>query len=181
MKEEKFKNKYRIKSTRHPEWDYNDDGMYYVIICTDNKICYFGNIINEEMKLNNIGEIVNKFWLEIPEHFKNVELDEYIIMPNHIHGIIIINNLDKREDYKPSPTDKLYSLSEIIRGFKTFSSKRINEIIKTHNKFKWQRSFHDHIIRNDKSLHNTREYIINNPITWEKDENNINIPVGTGL
>jgi len=94
MKEEKFKNKYRIKSTRHPEWDYNDDGMYYVIICTDNKICYFGNIINEEMKLNNIGEIVNKFWLEIPEHFKNVELDEYIIMPNHIHGIIFICNDD---------------------------------------------------------------------------------------
>ena len=102
-------------------------------------------------------------------------------MPNHIYGIIIIDNLNKRKGYKPSPIDKSYSLSEIIRGFKTFSSKQINRIIKTDNKFKWQRSFHDHIIRNDKSLYNIREYIINNPTTWEKDENNINIFVGTGL
>ena len=83
------------------------------------------------------------------------------------------DNVNKREGYKPSPTDKLYSLSEIIRGFKTFSSKQINKLIKTKNQFKWQRSFHDHIIRNDKSLNNIREYIINNPAIWEKDENNI--------
>ena len=104
-------------------------------------------------------------------------------MPNHIHGILIIDNLNKREGYKTSSTDKSYSLSEIIRGFKTFSSKQINQLKNDkptlqQNKFKWQRSFHDHIIRNDKSLHKIREYIINNPTTWEKDENNINIPVG---
>ncbi|MFH1857180.1 MAG: transposase [Candidatus Omnitrophota bacterium] len=169
------------KRNRLSNYDYSNNGYYYITICTDNRVEWLGNILDDQMTINPYGIICQQCWMDLPNHYNNLFLDAYIIMPNHIHGIIIINNLDKREDYKPSPTDKLYSLSEIIRGFKTFSSKRINEIIKTHNKFKWQRSFHDHIIRNDKSLHNTREYIINNPITWEKDENNINIPVGTGL
>ncbi|MFH1093942.1 MAG: transposase [Candidatus Omnitrophota bacterium] len=133
------------------------------------------------MAISVCGIICRECWLDLPNHYNNIIIDTFIIMPNHIHGILIIDDLNKREGYKPSPTDKSYLLSEIIRGFKTFSSKRINKIINKDNKFKWQRSFYDHIIRNDKSLYNIREYIANNSAMWEKDGNNINMLVGTGL
>ena len=136
--------------------DYTSNGYYYVTICTDNRKEWLGNIINDQMIINTYGIICQQCWANLPNHYNNLILDTYIIMPNHIHGTIIIDNLNKREGYKPSPTNKLYSLSEIIRGFKTFSSKQINKIIKPENKFKWQRSFHDHIIRNNKSLKNIR-------------------------
>ncbi len=84
--------RYKIhKQYRLPEYDYSQGGMYFITICTKGKIKYFGNIINEKMILNNIGAIVNKFWLEIPQHFKDIFLDEYIIMPDHLHGIIFID------------------------------------------------------------------------------------------
>lgn len=164
---------YTRRNNRLKEYDYTSNGYYYVTICTDGRREWLGNIMNGGMIINSYGTICQQCWMDLPNHYNNILLDAYIIMPNHIHGIIIIDNSNKREGCKPSPTDKSYSLSEIIRGFKTFSSKQINQIIKTHDKFKWQRSFHDHIVRNDKSLDNIREYIINNPATWEKDKNNI--------
>ncbi len=169
------------KNNRLKEYNYTSNGYYYVTICTNGRSKWLGNVINDEMIINSYGAICQQCWRDIPNHYNNLAIDTYIIMPNHIHGILIIGNVNKREGYKPSPTNKLHSLSEIIRGFKTFSSKQINKTIKTKNKFEWQRSFYDHIIRNDKSLNNIREYIINNPKAWEKDENNINISVGTGL
>lgn len=172
---------YTRRNNRLKGYSYTLNGYYYVTICTDRRIEWLGNIINYEMIINLYGTICQKCWVDLPNHYNNLDIDTFIIMPNHIHGILIIDNVYKREGYKPSPTDKLYSLSEIIRGFKTFSSKEINKIIKIKNKFKWQRSFYEHIIRNDKSMNNIREYIINNPSTWEKEKNNINIPVGTGL
>jgi len=87
---EKFKDKYRIQSTRMPGWDYSRGGKYYVTICTRNRVCYFGDVINGEMRLNEIGKIVNDFWLKIPEHFEDTYLDEHIVMPNHIHGIVVM-------------------------------------------------------------------------------------------
>ncbi|RKY36154.1 MAG: transposase, partial [Candidatus Omnitrophota bacterium] len=150
------------KQNRSTNYDYSNNGYYYVTICTDNRVEWLGNIANGQMAINPYGIICQQCWLDLPNYY-NIFLDSYIIMPNHFHGVLIIDNSNKREGYKPSPTDKLYSLSEIICGFKTFSSKQINKTIKINNKFKWQRSFHDHIIRNDKSLNNIREYIINNP------------------
>jgi REP element-mobilizing transposase RayT len=89
----KYKNKYRIATIRLKNYDYSQNGCYFVTICTKDKQKYFGNIENEKMVLNEIGEIVEKFWLEIPKHFPSVVLDEFVIMPNHVHGIIIINKL----------------------------------------------------------------------------------------
>ena len=88
-----FKNKYRIKSIRLKDWDYSSNGYYYITICTKNRECIFGNVVNGKMGLSQIGEIVQKYWCEIPRHFKNTFLDEYMIMPNHMHGIIIIENV----------------------------------------------------------------------------------------
>ncbi len=88
---DKYKNKYRISSTRLQNWNYSWNGKYFVTICTGNRHCYFGDIIDGEMNLSEIGKIADKYWAEIPEHFPFVLLDEYIIMPNHVHGIVVIN------------------------------------------------------------------------------------------
>lgn len=88
----KYKNKYRSTSTRLKHWDYSDNGWYFITICTQNKEHFFGEVIDGEMVLSQIGKIADKFWKEIPNHFKNVILDNHVIMPNHTHGIIIINN-----------------------------------------------------------------------------------------
>jgi putative transposase len=86
-----FRNKYRIESTRYRGYDYSSPGKYFITICTKNKIRYFGKIDNGKMILSETGQIAEKFWREIPDHFPNIKLDEFIIMPDHIHGILIIN------------------------------------------------------------------------------------------
>jgi hypothetical protein len=92
---DKFQNKYRIPSARAQWWDYGQNGAYFVTICTAHRECFFGNVVNGEMQLSEIGKIANNHWLEIPTHFPIVFLDAFVVMPNHVHGIIIIN---KQED-----------------------------------------------------------------------------------
>jgi putative transposase len=87
---EKFKNKYRIPSARLQNWDYGWNASYFLTICTQNRQCFFGDITNAEMELSEIGEIAHKYWNEIPAHFPFVKLDAFVVMPNHVHGIIII-------------------------------------------------------------------------------------------
>ena len=93
MENQLFQNKYRIKSTRLKHWDYSSCGAYYVTICTKGREYYFGEIINRKMILSKMGEIVKNFWMEIPKHYPNVKLDECVIMPDHMHGIIMIENI----------------------------------------------------------------------------------------
>lgn len=104
---EKYKNKYRIDSTRLKNWDYSWNGHYFITICTKDRQTFFGNIENGIMILNDIGKIAEKFWLEIPEHFDNVILDEFVIMPDHVHGILIIDNqsADTRQDKSDTTAD----------------------------------------------------------------------------
>ena len=188
------------KRNRMRWYDYSEDGWYFITICTKNRIEWLGKIKNDGMVLNDNGKIAKMCWLDIPNHYPNMYFDEWIIMPNHIHGIIVIENdivpaipipTPVGTGFKPVPTNvkpvptetepvptntktnpKSHGLSEIIRGFKTFSSRKINKLPDHDHKFQWQRSFYDHIIRNEKSLHNIREYIINNPIKWALDRNN---------
>ena len=167
--------KRKRKSIRLKEYDYSADGYYFVTISTANGVTYFGNVKNGEMVLNEYGNIVNTQWVQLPQHYWNTKLDEYVIMPDHIHGIIIIDN--NRAGYKPAPTHqhnvkKPYSLHEIIRGFKTFTSKNINTL-NTTILFRWQRSFYDRIIRNENELHKIRTYILKNPLNWEIERNTL--------
>ncbi|MFH1837883.1 MAG: transposase [Candidatus Kuenenbacteria bacterium] len=145
-------------------YNYSQNGWYFVTICTQNYYNFFGEILNNKIILNKYGQIVNNSWFDLPNHYKNCILDEFIVMPNHIHGIVIIKNNNSIEN-------NITGLSEIIRGFKTFSSREINKQ-KQNIMFHWQKSFYDHIIRNEKSLNKIREYIINNPLKWESDRNN---------
>jgi len=158
------------KPTRLKEYDYSRNGYYYITMCTYNRGELFGNIKNDRVILNKYGKIVEKTWLEIPIHFPAVALDQYIIMPNHIHGII--NNPVGDGHARPiNKNIKNNNLSIIIGSFKSAVTKKINQL--KDNSFKWQRSFHDYIIRNDKSLNNIRKYIKKNPAIWGADENNI--------
>ncbi len=182
MENQLFQNKYRIKSTRLKHWDYSSCGAYYVTICTKNREYHFGDIKTGKMILSNIGQIVEKFWLEIPKHYPNITLDEFIIMPDHIHGIIVIENAmcnvetphwgvstttqtitttmrNRNPHHKPQW--KPNSLGSIICQFKSIATKRIREM--GFYDFAWQPRFHEHIIRNEKELFQKRKYIINNP------------------
>ena len=156
------------KRLRLKNYNYSKEGAYFVTICTFRKWLILGDIINGKIVFNDWGKIVDKYWREIPEHFKDVQLDAYVIMPNHIHGIIIINPCRGRAC--PARTlDGLLSIA--IGSFKSAVTKHINEIRRTPGVEIWQRSFHDHIIRNDTDINRSRDYIINNPNQWQVDEN----------
>ena len=159
----------RKSRNRLKEYDYSQTNHYFVTICGNNRKEWFGEIKNNEMTLNNYGNIIKQKWEWLPQQYSYIGLDEYIIMPNHLHGILIIN---KRTGRDLSLQIKIKSLSSLIGAFKTTSSKLIHQ--NGLSDFTWRRSFYDHIIRNDKSLHNIREYIRNNPATWDNDEENIN-------
>jgi putative transposase len=159
------------RSIRLKEYDYSQPGEYFLTICTNNHECIFGNIIQEEMKLSPEGKIAQRYWEEMPKHFSNVQLDEYIIMPNHIHGIIILTEsmvgtrhaVSLREQFaKPV----IGSVPTIVRSFKSATTKRIHEITKTPSLPIWQGRFFDRIIRSDKELNNIRDYIRNNVLQW---------------
>lgn len=163
------------KTNRLKKYDYSSSGWYFVTICTQNRECLFGNIINNKMVINKFGGIVKRCWLEIPKHFNNVELDEFQIMPNHVHGIVIIVGAGSSRPI----------LGQIIGYFKYQSTKYVNGFMKgsgnptptikqTKIKQIFQRSFYDHIIRNEYSLLRIRQYIRDNPRNWENDRNNIN-------
>ncbi|MFZ2154065.1 MAG: transposase [Candidatus Moraniibacteriota bacterium] len=160
---DKFKEKYKIKSARLKGYDYSQNGMYFITICTKNREEFFGEIKNGEMALNEIGKIVKEEWLQTSIIHPNILLDEWIIMPNHIHGIIEIKNVE-------TPRWGV-SLGSIINQIKSICTKKIWK--SGYSDFAWQSRFYDHIIRNDESLNKIREYIRINPQKWEEDRNNV--------
>lgn len=164
-------NKHHRRSIRLKDYDYSSDGYYFITICTYNKEQLFGHIENNEMILNAYGEITLQTWDDLPEHYPNATLDEFIIMPNHIHCILVLIDDGVGAGLKPAPTEKRYGLSEIIRGLKTFSARKINEIRDTTGIPVWQRNYYEHIVRDEKELENIRNYIISNPTNWKDDEN----------
>ena len=175
------------RSIRLRGHDYSLAGHYYVTVCVKNRQSILGDVCHDKMILNATGEKVQFTWLDLPRHNKNIELDEFIVMPNHLHGIIIIVGAGSKPAQKhghisignhvgaglePAPTD--HGLSEIVRQFKTFSTKRINQINNTSGTPIWQRNYYDRIIRNDASLRGVRQYIQDNPVNWEDDVENMN-------
>lgn len=183
-----FKNKYRIESTRLPGYDYSSNGAYFITICTKNRIHHFGEIEDGNLIETFQAKIAKKCWLDLPNHYPQCVLDEFVIMPNHVHGIIIINNHNEHQisnietGLKPISTrdvekttliiNKRYSLSEMVRAFKTFSARKINKCQNAVGRQFWQLRFYDHIIREGDDIDDVRQYIINNPANWERDRNN---------
>ena len=192
---DKFQNKYRIPSARASWWDYGSNAPYFVTICTKNRKHFFGKIVEGEMHLTEIGQSAYDCWNEIPNHFPFVVLDEFVVMPNHIHGIIIIDKPAdgadgdgadgvQTQNFASLPVSGLQSqtdhsttinkfgpqsqnLASIIRGFKIGVTKFAKTKI---NGFGWQPRFHDHIIRNEESYQRIKKYIKTNPQNWKSDK-----------
>ena len=197
---DKFQNKYRIPSARLQNWDYGSNAAYFITICTKNRECFFGEIVDGKMILSDIGQIANQYLNEIPIHFTFVELGEFMVMPNHVHAIIVINKINV--DDVNTPKLGVFTIPPIVGdtidtpnlGVSTIQPTRttaasekwkpatlgviINQYKrictinarKIHADFEWQSRFHDHIIRNDESFERISEYIRNNPLNWTGDK-----------
>ena len=163
------------RSIRLKGYDYSQAGLYFITICTKNREHLFGQIENGIMILNEFGEIANNEWSKTADIRDNVELLEYIIMPNHMHGIILLNDMDdRRGTARRAPTMQFgkpipRSLPTIIRAFKSAVTKQINILRNKPGMPVWQRNYYEHIIRNEKSYYRIAEYIIYNPLKWQDD------------
>ena len=148
-------------------------GSYFVTICTYDRQLLFGDVTNGEANLNEFGQIVESAWFDLINHYPHVELDEFIVMPNHVHGIVVLpESVDA--GLKPAPTTKQikHGLPEIVRGLKTFSSRRINSMRGAPGTPVWQRGYYDHIIRNENDLAQIRHYTKYNALKWADDRYN---------
>jgi putative transposase len=190
---EKYKNKYRNDSIRLKNWDYGSSGCYFITICTKNREQYFGRIVNndethnENVRVRNgagsdmrngavvgtqnfaslratpIGKIAHQYWTEIPDHFPFVKLDEFILMPDHVHGVLCIDRPGYYQWVKNKFAPQSQNLASVIRGYKAGVKKyaTLNNI-----EFAWQPRFYEHIVRSANRLTIIRQYIKNNPAQW---------------
>jgi REP element-mobilizing transposase RayT len=197
---EKFKNKYRIPSARLQTWDYGNNGSYFITICTKNREHFFGEISDDEMQLNEIGKLAEQYWVEIPTHFSFIELGNFVIMPNHVHGILIIDknvnvlnvppvetlhcNVSTTATAATNATNANVNTKNETMAAISPKSGTISTIIRSfksvvsknghliHADFNWQPRFHDHIIRDAQSFERIQNYIANNPLNWKEDKFN---------
>jgi REP element-mobilizing transposase RayT len=151
--------KHHRRSIRLKEYDYSRTGWYFITICAYKRECLFGNVVDGIIILNKYGKIVENTWNDLPNHNHQIQLDDSVIMPNHIHGIIVIDEIVSDivvgAGSEPAPTEtkhKQHGLPEIIRQFKTFSARRINEIRQSPGTHVWQRNYYERIIRNENEI-----------------------------
>ncbi len=196
MNDPKFQGKYRVESTRLPNRNYAANGWYFITICTSDRIHFLGDVITGNVQLSIIGDIAQQFWAEIPKHFVYTYTDAYVIMPNHVHGIIAIDrpqnletlqcqpvetlqcqpvetlqcNVSTQREFMSAISPKKGSLGAIVRSYKSAVTRWCRK--NSFEDFGWQERFYEHIIRADGSLDRIREYIINNPTKWDEDKNN---------
>ena len=176
----------RRRSIRLRDYDYRESGAYFITICTHRRASLFGEITMDEMRLNMLGVLVQRSWGVLPEHFPNVELDAFVIMPNHVHAVVVlfdpenkpVDNAVGATHASPLPAQFVKSgppsgsLGAVIGSFKAAAAKATNEFRATPGSAVWQRGYYDHIIRSEKSLTAIRAYILYNPARWASDENN---------
>ena len=180
------------RSIRLKGYDYTQAGAYFVTLCVQGRECLLGAVTAGEMILNELGQIVREEWERSSEIRREIELDEFVVMPNHTHGIVwIIETDDVRASVRPpqpapvrahgrapqrAPQRAPKSLGSFVAGFKSAATKRINEQRGMPGVPVWQRNYYEHIIRNDADLQRIREYIVNNPLKWDLDQLHPNHP-----
>jgi len=175
------------KPLRLLEYDYSVPGAYFVTLCTQNRACLYGEVADETMALNASGKIVDTVWHSLPTHYPNIILDAFVVMPNHVHGILFLHppTIMNEGVINHAPTqgqdnvgaqfiapNNNVALGPIVRGFKARSTFLINRLLQRHNVKTWQPGYYDHIIRDDTDLARIRTYIHNNPTQWAWDTEN---------
>lgn len=178
------------KSIRLKEYNYSQAGLYFITICCQNRICRFGNVVDGKMMLNEFGIVAYNEWVKLSERFSNFELDVFQIMPNHMHGIILLNDISvagftpaqndlyTQNDVKPNDNNRTTArvaptVSNIVGAYKSLVANGCLDIFKSQNETigkLWQRNYYEHIIRNEQSYQTIAEYIINNPAKWADDK-----------
>jgi putative transposase len=169
--------KHHRRSIRLRDYDYTKTGAYFVTLCTYERACLFGEVVGDGVMLSEVGAIVQEEWLRSAEIRREIELDAFVVMPNHLHGIVVIEPVGahgraplprKRAPLQRKPK----SLGSFIAGFKSACTKRINEIRGMPRMPLWQRNYYEHVIRSEEALENVRLYIAHNPRLWQYDVNN---------
>jgi REP element-mobilizing transposase RayT len=169
------------RSIRLKGYDYSSPGYYFVTICTQNKPCLFGEIINDKMILNDAGQMIQNKWTSLPDQFSNIRLDEYMVMPNHFHAILQIVSRPIVRSMVLGPTvitaNAGKTLGDMVGTFQSMVTVEYIRGVKTNkwqsfDKKLWQRNYWEHIIRNEHELINIRRYIKNNPANWDQDKFN---------
>jgi len=174
MNETHYQGKYRIDSARLADYDYGSNGIYFVTIYTRDRHCYFGDIADDTdgfaLQPTPIGQRAIDCWLAIPDHFPFVRLDEFQVMPNHIHGLLCIDKPDYH-DWQPNAFGpQRQNLASILRGYKIGVK---TYAVQHQIDFGWQPRYHDRVVRNADELDRIRRYIIQNPANWESDQDNL--------
>jgi REP element-mobilizing transposase RayT len=166
--------KIRRQSLRLKDYDYASAGAYFVTICTRDRLPLFGDIVQGIMRLSDYGRIVSQEWEISATIRQEITLDAFVIMPNHIHGIIFINesNVGATGGSPIRSGPRQGSLGSFLSGFKSATTKRINDLRQTPGGLVWQRNYYEHVIRDQGSLQRIREYVANNPARWEFDREN---------
>ena len=169
--------KHHRYSIRLKDYDYSQAGAYYVTIDVQNRECFLGEIVNYEMVLNDAGKMMEEQWVALTERFPNIELDLYQVMPNHIHGIIVVGATLAKRPVGVVAQNKNPTLGDIIGAFKSITTHEY--ILGVDNKhwpqfYKrlWQRNYYEHVVRDEKDLNRIRDYIQSNPANWDEDEEN---------
>jgi REP element-mobilizing transposase RayT len=169
------------RSIRLSGYDYSRAGAYFVTVCTQDRTCLFGEVVDGKMRVNEFGQIVREEWLRTAEIRDNVNMDLFVVMPNHLHAILWLADETRRGDRPVAPTADTVmrpvgptprSVAAVMAGFKSASTKRINFVRCTPAASVWQRNYYEHIIRDEESLNRIREYIANNPLQWAFDREN---------
>ncbi|MBE9111799.1 transposase [Nodosilinea sp. LEGE 07298] len=179
-------NKHHRRSIRLKGYDYSAAGAYFITICVFQRHCLFGQVVEGDMQLNEFGQIAAECWQAIPDHFPHIELDGWVVMPNHVHGILVAKDTCRGfalQSPYANPGDTLQnpltpvfgkmssgSISTVIRSYKSATTKHINTLRDAAGTPVWQRNYYDHIIRDERSLQHMRYYITNNPVTWVDDQ-----------
>jgi REP element-mobilizing transposase RayT len=169
------------RSIRLPGYVYAQAGWYFVTICTRERKCLFGDVEGGTMRLNPDGQIVKELWEDLPNHFQYLTLEQFTLMPNHLHGILIIAEHRRGTACRAPTRSEAFgkpvpgSLPTIILSFKSAAPKSINHIRSSPSALVWQRNYYEHVIRNEKTLNRIRQYIIDNPAKWGEDPENPDI------
>jgi putative transposase len=157
---------------RLPGYDYSQTAIYHITTCTHDRECLFGEVLEGTLVLNEAGAAVQRVWVGLPLRFPQVKLDAFVVMPNHVHGIIILQASASTTATEQDAASSAPTLGRVMRAFKSISAIRVNGVLSRSECPVWQRNYYEHVVRGETDLHRIRQYIVDNPADWRDDEYN---------